>query len=33
VRSIAWMTGTLYLQRLFVYHCGRKIGSKQSGGR
>ncbi|NIA71707.1 protoporphyrinogen oxidase HemJ [Pelagibius litoralis] len=27
---IAWMAGFLYLPRLFVYHCGAEVGSKQS---
>jgi putative membrane protein len=27
---ISWMAGMLYLPRLFVYHCGAEIGSRQS---
>jgi putative membrane protein len=27
---IAWMSGMLYLPRLFVYHCEAEPGSKQS---
>ena len=27
---IAWMSGMLYLPRLFVYHCGAEAGSRQS---
>jgi putative membrane protein len=27
---ISWMAGMLYLPRLFVYHCGAQIGSRQS---
>jgi len=27
---IAWMAGMFYLPRLFVYHCGAEIGSRQS---
>ena len=27
---IAWMAGMFYLPRLFVYHCGAEVGSKQS---
>ena len=27
---IAWMAGTLYLPRLFVYHCAAAPGSAQS---
>ncbi len=27
---IAWMAGMLYLPRLFVYHCGAEVGSRQS---
>jgi putative membrane protein len=27
---IAWMSGMLYLPRLFVYHCDAEVGSKQS---
>lgn len=27
---ISWMAGTLYLPRLFVYHCSAEIGSVQS---
>jgi len=30
IAVIAWMAGMLYLPRLFVYHCGAEIGSKQS---
>ena len=30
IAVIAWMAGTLYLPRLFVYHCGAELGSKQS---
>jgi putative membrane protein len=30
IAVIAWMVGMLYLPRLFVYHCGAEIGSKQS---
>src|ERR1700749_4525757 len=31
IAVIAWMAGMLYLPRLFVYHCGAEVGSKQSG--
>jgi putative membrane protein len=27
---ISWMAGMFYLPRLFVYHCGAEVGSKQS---
>ena len=27
---MSWMAGMLYLPRLFVYHCGTKVGSPQS---
>jgi protoporphyrinogen IX oxidase len=27
---ISWMAGMFYLPRLFVYHCGAEIGSRQS---
>src|SRR5690348_3605387 len=27
---ISWMAGMFYLPRLFVYHCGAEIRSKQS---
>src|SRR5215472_1348550 len=27
---ISWMAGMLYLPRLFVYHCGAEVGSRQS---
>lgn len=27
---IAWMAGMFYLPRLFVYHCGAEVGSRQS---
>jgi protoporphyrinogen IX oxidase len=30
IAVIAWMAGTLYLPRLFVYHCGAERGSVQS---
>ncbi len=30
IAIISWMAGMLYLPRLFVYHCGAEIGSKQS---
>ena len=30
IAVIAWMAGMLYLPRLFVYHCGAEVGSKQS---
>lgn len=30
VAVIAWMAGMLYLPRLFVYHCGAEVGSRQS---
>ena len=30
IAIIAWMTGMLYLPRLFVYHCEAEPGSKQS---
>jgi protoporphyrinogen IX oxidase len=30
IAVISWMAGMLYLPRLFVYHCGAEIGSKQS---
>src|SRR5207247_10765342 len=30
IAIIAWMAGTLYLPRLFVYHCEAEPGSKQS---
>ena len=30
IAVIAWMAALFYLPRLFVYHCGAEIGSKQS---
>jgi protoporphyrinogen IX oxidase len=30
IAVIAWMAGTLYLPRLFVYHCAADPGSMQS---
>jgi putative membrane protein len=30
IAIIAWMAGTLYLPRLFVYHCDAEPGSRQS---
>jgi putative membrane protein len=30
IAVIAWMSGLLYLPRLFVYHCEAAVGSKQS---
>jgi len=30
IAIIAWMSGMLYLPRLFVYHCGSPKGSVQS---
>ncbi|HEY4856352.1 MAG TPA: protoporphyrinogen oxidase HemJ [Xanthobacteraceae bacterium] len=30
IAVIAWMAGMLYLPRLFVYHCGAEVGSRQS---
>jgi putative membrane protein len=30
IAVIAWMAGILYLPRLFVYHCGAEVGSRQS---
>jgi protoporphyrinogen IX oxidase len=30
IAVIAWMSGMLYLPRLFVYHCDAESGSKQS---
>ena len=27
IAVIAWMTGMLYLPRLFVYHCEAEIGN------
>jgi protoporphyrinogen IX oxidase len=30
IAVISWMAGMLYLPRLFVYHCGAEVGSKQS---
>jgi putative membrane protein len=30
IAVISWMAGMLYLPRLFVYHCGAELGSKQS---
>src|SRR5260370_18593267 len=30
IAIIAWIAGTLYLPRLFVYHCEAEPGSKQS---
>ena len=30
IAVIAWMTGMLYLPRLFVYHCAAEKGSVQS---
>src|SRR5262249_26932665 len=30
VAVISWMAGMLYLPRLFVYHCGAEVGSRQS---
>jgi protoporphyrinogen IX oxidase len=30
IAVIAWMAGTLYLPRLFVYHCAAENGSVQS---
>ena len=30
VSIIAWMSGLLYLPRLFVYHCGAAAGSEMS---
>ena len=27
---ISWMAGMFYLPRLFVYHCGAELGSRQS---
>jgi putative membrane protein len=30
IAVIAWMAGMLYLPRLFVYHCGAEVESKQS---
>src|SRR5215472_17162239 len=30
IAVISWMTGMLYLPRLFVYHCEAEAGSKQS---
>jgi protoporphyrinogen IX oxidase len=30
IAIISWMAGTLYLPRLFIYHCDAEIGSKQS---
>lgn len=27
---ISWMAGMFYLPRLFVYHCGAEVGSRQS---
>jgi len=30
IAVISWMAGMLYLPRLFVYHSGAEIGSKQS---
>ncbi|MBB5048488.1 putative membrane protein [Rhodopseudomonas rhenobacensis] len=30
IAVISWMAGMLYMPRLFVYHCGATVGSKQS---
>src|SRR6266481_342907 len=30
IAIIAWIAGTLYLPRLFVYHCEAEPGSRQS---
>src|SRR5215469_8742800 len=30
IAVMSWMAGMLYLPRLFVYHCGAEIGSRQS---
>ena len=30
ISVIAWMAGTLYLPRLYVYHCDAELGSVQS---
>lgn len=30
VAVISWMSGLLYLPRLFVYHCDAPVGSQQS---
>lgn len=30
ISIIAWMAGMLYLPRLFVYHAGAEVGSKES---
>jgi len=30
IAVISWMAGMLYLPRLFVYHCGAAVGSKES---
>lgn len=30
ISVFAWMAGMLYLPRLYVYHCGAEVGSKQS---
>ncbi len=30
IAVIAWMAALFYLPRLFVYHCGAEVGSKQS---
>jgi len=30
IAVMSWMAGMLYLPRLFVYHCGAEVGSRQS---
>ena len=30
VAVVAWMAGTLYLPRLFIYHCAAETGSPQA---
>lgn len=30
ISMIAWMSGMFYLPRLYVYHCGTRVGSAES---
>jgi putative membrane protein len=30
ISMVAWMAGMFYLPRLFVYHCGTPVGSRDS---
>ncbi|MGH7152449.1 MAG: protoporphyrinogen oxidase HemJ [Acetobacteraceae bacterium] len=30
ISMVAWMSGMFYLPRLYVYHCGTRVGSAES---